>query len=111
MHGPAIEADDGDLVRLGLDRLEQLRGEIRPRGLQHRVAICREFAAHHVEHLGLQLVQGIEQPVLAGREHAHELSVAREATHARHPSPSRFNISKCQVMARLHHVPPAARGG
>ncbi|MET3253533.1 hypothetical protein [Bradyrhizobium diazoefficiens] len=53
-------------------------GEIRPRGLQHRVAIRREFAANHVEHLGLQLVQGIEQPVLAGREHAHELPVARQ---------------------------------
>src|SRR6185436_8788700 len=37
----AVEADDGDLVRLGLYRREQLGGEIRPRGVDDRVALGR----------------------------------------------------------------------
>ena len=54
VHRPAVEADDGDLVRLGLDRLEQLGGEIRPRRLEHGVALGRELGAHDLVQLDRQ---------------------------------------------------------
>ena len=38
VHRPAVEAHDRELVRLRLDRLEQLGREIRPRRLEHGVA-------------------------------------------------------------------------
>jgi hypothetical protein len=78
MHGPAVEADDGDLVRLRLDGFEQLRGKIRTRGLQHRVAIGGEFGAHDVVHGGRQLVAPIDQPMPTGHKHTLELAVSRQ---------------------------------
>ena len=75
---PAVEADDGELVGLGLDRLEQLGGEIGPRRLEHGVAIRRELGAHDRVQLDRELAQRIEQTVAARLEHLLEPAVARE---------------------------------
>ena len=78
MHWAAVEADDGDLVRLRLHRLEQLRRQIGPRGLQHGVTLRGEFGANDVEDLRRQLTPQIEQPMTTGFEHALEPAVARQ---------------------------------
>ena len=75
---PAVEADDGELVGLGLDRLEQLRGEIGPRRLEHGVALGRELGAHDRVELDRELAQRIDQAVAARLEHPLEPAVARE---------------------------------
>ncbi len=75
---PAVDADDGDLVGLGLDRLEQLGGEIGPRRLEHGVAIGRELGAHDLVQLDRELARRIEQRVAAGLEHPLEPAVARQ---------------------------------
>ena len=48
---PAVEAHDRDLVGLGLDRLEQLRGKVRPRRLEHGETLRREFGANDMVQL------------------------------------------------------------
>jgi hypothetical protein len=59
-HRTTIEADDGDFVRLRRHELEQAGSKIRPRGVQHRVSLGREFGANNVEHFGRKLVPRIE---------------------------------------------------
>src|SRR5262249_55601414 len=58
--------------------LEQRYYEIRPRGLEHRVALGGELRAHDVVHLDRELAQRIENAVAARIEHPLEPAVARE---------------------------------
>ena len=74
----AVEADDGDLVGLGLDRFEHLGGEIRPRRLEHRMAVGRKLGANHLVQLDRKAAQRIEQTVPARLEHLLEPAVAHE---------------------------------
>ncbi len=78
LHRTPIEADDGDFVRLRRHELEQHGSKIRPRGVQHRVSLRREFGANNAEHLGRKLAPRIEQAVTAGFEHALKPAVARQ---------------------------------
>ena len=63
MRRPAVEVDDGDLVRLRLHRLEHLGREIRPRVLEHGEAIRRKLGADDREKLDRQTAQRIEHTV------------------------------------------------
>ena len=95
---------DRELVGLGLDRLEQLRGEIRPRRLEHGETLGREFGAHDIVQLDGELAPRVEQRVAARLEHALEPAVAHEegalAVLHRHAQTNR-----CRVMAHLLHWP------
>jgi hypothetical protein len=74
----AVEADDGELIGLGLDRLEQNRGQIGPRRLEDGVALRRELGAHDAMELDRELAQRIDETVAARLEHLLETAVARE---------------------------------
>ncbi len=89
----------------GLHRLEQLGGEIGPRGLQHRVTLGREFGANDAEQLGRKLAPRIEQAVTAGFEHALEPAVARQqrALAVLHRHTQHQHMPVTAIMARLHH--------
>jgi hypothetical protein len=78
VRGTAVEADESDFVRLRLNRLEQLRCNIRTRCLEHRVTVSREFRAHDVENLGTQRAPRVEDAVTARLEHALDTAVARQ---------------------------------
>ncbi len=54
------------------------RGEIRPRRLEHGVALRRELGAHDIVQLDRELAPRIEQRVAARLEHALEPAVAHE---------------------------------
>ena len=62
--------------------------EIRPRRLQHREALGREFRTNDVERLGRDRARRIEQPVTA-RPRTPANGRCASARRARRPSPSR----------------------
>ncbi len=78
MRRTTVELDDRDLVSLGLDRLEQLRREIRPCRLQHGEPLRRKLSANDIVLLDGELAPRVEQRVTARLEHALETAVARE---------------------------------
>ncbi|HET6235977.1 MAG TPA: hypothetical protein VFE41_13610 [Acetobacteraceae bacterium] len=93
MRRTTVEADDGDLVRHRLHRLEQRRGQLRPLRLHHGIAVRREFRTHHLQSLDRQLALQVEQPVPARAEHALMPAVAHQQRtlavlhrHAQHQS-------------------------
>ena len=102
MRRPAVEADDGDLVRTGLDRLEQLRRELRPRRLEHGVAIGRDLRAHDREELDRDLMRRDRTAGGGPVEHLLEPAVARQqgalavldghAQHQKVPAMARYSV-------------------
>ena len=78
MRRPAVELDDRDLVRLGLDRLEQRSSEVRPCRLEHGEPLRRKLGANDIVQLGRERAPRVEQRVAARLEHTLEAAVARE---------------------------------
>ncbi len=78
VHRPAVEAEDRDLVGLGLDRLEQLRREIRPCRLEHGIAVRCELGTHDIVQFGGQIAGRVEQRMAARLEHPLDPAVARQ---------------------------------
>ena len=110
VHRAAVEADDGDLVRLRLHRLEQLGGQIGPRGLQHRVTLRGEFGANDVEDLRRQLTRA-DRTAGDGRVRARARACrCASATRARHPSPSASSSANARSWHASMVCPPALAG-